>query len=266
MALFLSLAAFAILTLVTQIGGIALFVAWLLVNIVGGGFWRLIGVFLITYALLTVAVVPALAPLNGRVALACFGWGGHYAAANPLYCALNRHYTTPRLRSMLEALAADMNKAYPGTTTLYLDANFPFFDGFPLFPHLSHEDGRKLDLAFYYADAAGQYLPNTVRSPIGYWGFEQPANGASACPSKAVFDLRWDMDWLQPMLPALTLDAQRTRAAVDWLTSQGTAFGVEKLFLEPHLAKRLGVSSPLLRFQGCRAARHDDHIHVQVAR
>jgi hypothetical protein len=26
----------------------------------------------------------------------------------------------------------------------------------------------------------------------------------------------------------------------------------------------LGVSSPLLGFQGCRAARHDDHIHIQI--
>jgi hypothetical protein len=29
---------------------------------------------------------------------------------------------------------------------------------------------------------------------------------------------------------------------------------------------RLGLSSPLLGFQGCRAARHDDHIHIQVKR
>jgi hypothetical protein len=29
---------------------------------------------------------------------------------------------------------------------------------------------------------------------------------------------------------------------------------------------RLGVSSPLLGFQGCRAARHDDHIHIQIKR
>ena len=38
-----------------------------------------------------------------------------------------------------------------------------------------------------------------------------------------------------------------------------------KILLEPHLAHRLGVEGrPNIRFQGCRAARHDDHIHVQI--
>ncbi len=41
-------------------------------------------------------------------------------------------------------------------------------------------------------------------------------------------------------------------------------FGLEKVLLEPHLVRRLGLSSPLLRFQGCRAARHDDHLHLQI--
>jgi hypothetical protein len=40
---------------------------------------------------------------------------------------------------------------------------------------------------------------------------------------------------------------------------------VERVFIEPYLAKRLGVSSPRLRFQGCGAARHDDHVHVEIA-
>lgn len=39
---------------------------------------------------------------------------------------------------------------------------------------------------------------------------------------------------------------------------------VEKLFIEPHLKTRLRVESPKIRFQGCRSARHDDHIHFQL--
>jgi len=35
------------------------------------------------------------------------------------------------------------------------------------------------------------------------------------------------------------------------------------MLLEPPLARRLGVADTRLRFQGCRAARHDDHIHIQ---
>jgi hypothetical protein len=32
-----------------------------------------------------------------------------------------------------------------------------------------------------------------------------------------------------------------------------------------HLAKTLAVENDSVRFQGCWAARHDDHIHFQVA-
>lgn len=272
MAVLLGLVAFILLTVVTQIGGIALIIAWVLVKSFGGpassparGRWRLAAVFALTYAVITAVVVPGLAPFGGRVALSC-GSGGNYAAAHSLYCILNRHYVDARLRSMLDALADAMNAAHPGTKTLYLDANFPFFDGFPLIPHLSHEDGRKLDLAFYYTDADGQYLPGAVRSPIGYFAFEQPPPGARQCPSRGGIGMRWDMDWLQPLLPDMKLDAERTRAAAAWLVNEGQAFGVEKLFLEPHLTRQLGLSSPLIRFQGCRAARHDDHIHVQIRR
>jgi hypothetical protein len=37
-----------------------------------------------------------------------------------------------------------------------------------------------------------------------------------------------------------------------------------KAFLEPPLARQLGPKDAKLRFQGCRAARHDDHIHAQL--
>jgi hypothetical protein len=39
---------------------------------------------------------------------------------------------------------------------------------------------------------------------------------------------------------------------------------VGKVFVEPPPATRLGVAGPKIRFQDCRAARHDDHIHVQL--
>jgi hypothetical protein len=39
---------------------------------------------------------------------------------------------------------------------------------------------------------------------------------------------------------------------------------IEKVFIEPHLKNRLQLTSPKVRFQGCHAARHDDHVHVQV--
>jgi hypothetical protein len=40
---------------------------------------------------------------------------------------------------------------------------------------------------------------------------------------------------------------------------------VKRIFLEPHLKLRLDLSDqPKVHFQGCWAARHDDHIHVDV--
>jgi hypothetical protein len=67
------------------------------------------------------------------------------------------------------------------------------------------------------------------------------------------------------LFPAYGIEAQRTAAAVAWLTSEGVArFGLQKIFIEPHLKNALGIADSHIRFQGCRAARHDDHIHIQV--
>ena len=188
-----------------------------------------------------------------------------YAAAYPLYCVFNRNYVDQRVALLLIALAHDLDRDYPGTRTLFLDANFPFLNGFPLLPHLSHGDGRKLDIAYFYAAPSGAYLPGQLRSPIGYWAFEQPEAGAPAsCPSRSWLSLRWNMAALQRFYPDRPLEPERTRAALRWLVTQGQQYGVERVFIEPYLAARLGVSSPLLGFQGCRAARHDDHIHLQI--
>ena len=73
------------------------------------------------------------------------------------------------------------------------------------------------------------------------------------------------MAWFAPFTANdLELDADRTGYALRWLASSGAQDGVGKVFVEPHLAQRLNVSGSVIRFQGCRAARHDDHIHVQL--
>jgi hypothetical protein len=72
------------------------------------------------------------------------------------------------------------------------------------------------------------------------------------------------MTALQHSFPPRPLEPERTRAALGWLVTEEQRFGVEPIFIESYLAIRLGVSSPILGFQGCRAARHDDHIHIQI--
>jgi hypothetical protein len=65
----------------------------------------------------------------------------------------------------------------------------------------------------------------------------------------------------QGLWPDRPLEPQRTAALVRALVADPR---VGKVFLEPPLARQLGLEDAKLRFQGCRAARHDDHIHAQL--
>lgn len=191
----------------------------------------------------------------GREPLPCVESNG-LQMQSKFFCVLNRHYVVPELKEVLVDLSAKVRSEYPETTTLVLDANFPFLTGFPLLPHLSHNDGRKVDLAFYYRDSEG-YLPKVTRSWVGYFAFE---SGKTDCPNNFL-TLRWDLDWLQQLWPNYQLEPERTKAALRLLISDDR---VGKILIEPHLKLALGVQSSKVRFQGCRAARHDDHIHLQL--
>ena len=234
------------LTILTQIGGLA----WLIALF----FQRKLIAFILVYAALTAGAIWV-APSFGRVALNCFD-SGPLQVQSWMYCALNRNYVAPELRNVLVETAVEMNRQFPGTETLALDANFPFLDGFPLLPHLSHDDGDKVDLAFFYQDKRG-YLAGATRSPIGYFAFE---HGPTECAPKWP-TLRWDSDFLQPLWREYTLDETRNAAVLRILSSDDR---VGKVFVEPHLVQTLSVAHPNIRFQGCRAARHDDHIHFQL--
>jgi len=235
------------LTLLTQVGGLA----WLLALLVRRRWLGFIGI----YTALSVAAVFT-APLFGRVPLPCLS-NGALQLQSPLYCALNRHYVTPETRAMARDLATGIAQAHPDTQTVALDGNFPFFDGFPLLPHLSHDDGEKIDFALYWQDGDGVYQPGASKLPIGYWGYAQ---GPTKCP-KTALDLRWDFAWLQNVRGDWQADVPRLATALR-LLSQDPRVG--KVLIEPHLSEAAGVASDKIRFQGCRAARHDDHIHVQL--
>jgi hypothetical protein len=98
-------------------------------------------------------------------------------------------------------------------------------------------------------------------SPIGYRGHvPSPEGSAATCPPTP-FDLRWDLDGLQPLFGPPSLDEVRTTTLVREATRRDA---IGKVFVEPHLAARLDVSSPRIRFQGCRAAHHDDHVHLEL--
>lgn len=261
---------FVALTLLTQIGGLA----YILAILAGRRLWKSAPLnhvttavaFLLMYAGLQTISAKA-APHFGRVPLPCIDQADEMVwMQSPLYCLLNRQYVTSELEDVVFQLSDYMNYAFPGTVTIILDAGFPFFDGFPLLPHLSHHDGRKLDIAYYYVNEEAIYVPGQTRSPIGYWAFEEPTNQSTMpCANRDDWlTMRWDMNWFSRFLRPLKLDRQRTAEALHWLSSTGAEKGVSKILLEPHLEKLLDVESENIRFQGCRAARHDDHIHIEV--
>lgn len=238
--------AFAALTALTQTGGLA----WL----VALRFRRRWVAFAAFYALIW-GFTLIVAPLAGRVQIGCSPFDT--ITTKPLLCAMNRSYGTPALKAVLNDLAKALAQGKPQAQLVLLDAGFPFFDGFALLPHLSHDDGEKADIALFYDNASGAYLPGRTRAPLGYFAFEP---GKSDCPARFP-TLRWDLAWLQPAFPNWRLDEARTARALSLLAADPR---VGRVFIEPHLRARLGVSSPKIGFQGCRAARHDDHIHLQL--
>ena len=253
----LLLVAVLALTLLTQIGGVAL---WLACGL-GGRIprWRAaatLTAFVLLYATLTLFVVPGIAPVFGRVPLACFAGEHAYAAQSPIYCALNRHYVRPPLRMFVAGLADHMAATHPGTVVTYLDGNFPFGDGFPLLPHLSHDDGSKVDIALFY-----EGRPRGGAWFAGYWAFApaQRFEVAPACAKDGL--LRWKMAAIQGSFASLRLDKARTTAMLSRIVDEKR---IGQVFVEPYLLPVLGVGSTKIGFAGCAAARHDDHIHIAL--
>ena len=235
-----------VLTALTQIGGLA----WLAALASKRRLVAFTGLYIVLFAATIV-----LAPIFGREPLPCIK-DGPLRVQSPIFCLMNRHYVSPELAALARDFAAAMEREHPGTKTRVLDAGFPFFDGFPLLPHLSHDDGRKIDFAFYYSDS-DIYRPGATRSPVGYFAYQA---GPSPCPD-GTMSLRWDLSPLQPLWRDLALEPKRMRAALAWLNGDTR---VGKVFVEPHILSQLGLSGSKLRFQGCAAARHDDHFHVQL--
>jgi hypothetical protein len=212
------------------------------------------------YLLSAIWLFPVLAGASGRVALPCWQGGAALQPHSRLYCLANRHYVTPELATALVALDQRLAQRLPDRSVRYLDAGFPIGGGFPMIPHLSHGDGRRIDLMFLYQNEHGDPHDGNG-SPIGYFAFVEPdPKLPPLCPDRT-FTLRWNLTWLQPLLPKPALDEAATWVLIEEVTRSKH---VAKVLLEPHLRNRLGLNNPKIRFQGCNAARHDDHLHLQL--
>ena len=265
---------FALLTVLTQVGGIIYllyqpFSRWIQRQM--GASWRgrvlRAATFCTLYLAVSAWLVPPLARRWGRVPLP---WKA--AAETPLkprhlfYCLANRHYVRPALREAVIATARLIERQHPGARLSYLDGNFPFWDGFRLFPHLSHDDGEKLDLCFLYRKNNSSRLVCRTPSPFGYGAGEGPLSGEIDQPALCARQGYWQYSLLNKVTPrlhaSLNFDEKANRELLLLLNRQP---GIGKIFIEPHLKQRLGLQSiAKVRYHGCQAVRHDDHVHVQI--
>jgi len=242
-----------VLTVVTQIGGVAVVAGALAARRFRRSAWA--GA-LAAYAIAWLFAIP-LARLAGRVPLPLRASAElPLAPLNVLTCVLNRHYARASVRDLVV-------RAAHGRTLYYLDAGFPF--GGPLFPHLSHGDGRKIDLAFFYRDAkTGAVLDARDVLFVAYGASSPPAPGEIDQPAICAAEGHRLYGLLTTLAPArgdLVVDAVATAALVRALATDPAS---EKVFLEPHLRARWGLEGVgTLRYHGCHAVRHDDHVHVQ---
>lgn len=253
----------AVLTIITQIGGIIYLIAILVIRKSS----RLttikrLSFFVFLYSIATFFIVPYLAPVFGREKIRDTEF---LRAHSLLFKLTNRNYVVPELNQSLEQIANDFSKQHNGICLVYLDANFPFIKGFPLFPHLSHNDGKKIDVSFIYSDT-NKLLTNKKPSLSGYGIYESPKPNEYDQIAICKQGGNWQYDWSK-YLTFGTINSQiifsekGTRDLVNTITTKPE---IGKLFIEPHLNSRLDLTHSKIRFHGCQAVRHDDHIHFQL--
>lgn len=254
---------FLSLTMLTQIGGVIYFISLLIISHKSTKYkLKRILLFTFIYATSTFLIIPKVAPIFGRVPIEN---NNQLQAHNFITKLFNRNYVTPKMATVLTAISLNLKKEYPTIKVIYLDANFPFINGFPLLPHLSHSDGKKIDISFMYQTKKG-ILTNLKPANSGYGVFVSPAKNeihqTNICKEKGF--------WQYGFTKYLTLGNFNTNLK---LSEKATGNlirhilkndAVSKLFIEPHLKSRLKLYHSKIRFHGCGAVRHDDHIHFQI--
>lgn len=261
---------FVVLTVATQIGGLVF-----LLSILGNKFVPAhrrgkasqIALFTGLYLFSTFILIPPIAKTFGRVPLP-ISKKGMIIPNHRWTCLLNRHYVKPKLYDLVMKSAIQYNAKEKTIRQLrYLDANFPFINGFPLLPHRSHDDGEKIDLAFLYLNnATGNHWAKSV-SFIGYGFCEAPKPREENMPALCQQQGYWQYSLLENIFGKASpyeakFDAEATRRLIKNLSDHPHT---KKIFIEPHLKQRLGFSyNEKVRFHGCAAVRHDDHIHLEM--
>jgi hypothetical protein len=246
----------SLLTVLTQVGGLI----WIITIIISIKFKkRKRIVFPIIYLLFNLVFIPPIAKAFGREQLPITS--KNLKPRNWVYPLLFRNYVSPKLKNIL--IKSTNESSFNHVQITYLDANFPFINGFPLFPHLSHNDGKKIDVSFMYLDKEGN-TTNKKPSISGYGVYVLSKYNLTlqSCLDKGYWQYDFSKYLTFGTIHNLELDKKQTNSIIRALLSYPET---QKIFIEPHLKKLLGLSyENKIRFHGCQAVRHDDHIHLQI--
>lgn len=254
--IFLHLFFVIFLTILTQIGGII----WMGTLLIAHYFRKKKRyIFPAIYLIANLILVPPIALYFGSVRLPIFS--NTIKPATLFYPLLFRNYVSPSLKETLIDAAKELHSN--GDQLIYLDANFPFFKGFPLLPHLSHNDRRKVDISFMYTTQNGK---PTQKKPSfsGYGVFVNPRQNSTSnnCIKKGYWQYDLSKYATFGTINELNFDKKRTKRLLKILLRNSKT---QKIFIEPYLKMAMGLQDQQkIRFHGCRAVRHDDHIHLQI--
>ena len=259
MTIILYLSIIILLTVFTQIGGLAFLVTLFIVKYFNFRFKKLV-VFIFVYLTTTFLIVPLVAPLFGREKIETTSF---IKPTNYMTVLLNRNYVVPKMNVVLAESSKVMKQS--NIEIHFLDACFPFVDGFPLIPHLSHKDGKKIDLSFVYMTPEKK-VANKEKSVSGYGVYVEPIIGEENYAKQCKQQGFWQYGIskyisLGKINDELLFSEKHTKSLISSFANQNV---VNKIFIEPNLNKRLKLNHSKIRFHGCHAVRHDDHIHIEI--
>lgn len=257
----LKIVLFVFLTVLTQIGGIVY-----LLSLIISRKWnkklkfKTLIIFIGLYLLSTFLIVPLVAPNFGREKVK---HSEKIKPTNYMTVLLNRNYVRPKLNELL----SQTEKELSGTNIEihYLDANFPIINKFPLLPHLSHNDGKKIDISLIYETDSGK-ITDKQKSISGYGVFENPKSNEYNQIEKCLQSGYFQYDYPKHVTfgkinKELNFSEKGTERLIKSILKNRN---LGKLFIEPHLKSRMNLKDKRIRYHGCRAVRHDDHIHIQL--
>lgn len=217
-------------------------------------------IFISLYLFSTFLIVPFISPIFGREKVK---HSEKIKPTNYITVLLNRNYVKPKLNELLSKTEKKLNGT--GIEIHYLDANFPFIDKFPLLPHLSHNDGEKMDISLIYETKDG-IITNKQKSISGYGVFENPKpneyNQIEKCLQNGYFQYDYPKYLTFGKINnELVFSEKGTKKLIEKIVENKN---LGKLFIEPHLKNRMKLKNNKIKYHGCGAVRHDDHIHIQL--